>query len=81
MKADWKDPTNQLPEQRIRVIVCDTLGYMQTAFYGRQSSISGSDKVAWRTDSSSEKELDKTDVAFWENFPESPYPKKEWHEV
>lgn len=80
MKADWKDPKDSLPERRIRVIVCDTLGHMQTAYYGCQSSIAGEAKNCWRSDRSNdclEKELDPKDVAFWDYLPKSPYPKRD----
>lgn len=91
MKAEWKDATKELPPKRIRVLVCDGRGYMQTAFYGRQSSIAGSDKECWRTDEiygMNEKTEEftiglepevKTAVVYWDHFPENPFPKpKGW---
>ncbi len=82
MKADWKDATKILPEKRIRVIVSDSTGGIRIGFYGRQSSICGSDKECWRCDElysgmkqdgtcsvGCEREIQ---VSLWDDLPDSP---------
>ena len=32
MTANWKDASKELPPERVRVLVCDLCGYLQTAF-------------------------------------------------
>ena len=73
MTADWKDAKKLLPEPRIRVMVCDGLGFMQTAFWGYPSG--GKLVETWYSDDvGGERFLD--DVVFWDYFPESPFPLK-----
>lgn len=76
MIANWKDATKELPERRIRVLICDSLGYMQTAYYGCESSIAGDITECWRSDEINHK-VPLTDVVLWDNFPVSPFPTKD----
>ena len=80
MIAKWKIATQELPERRIRVLICDTRGYMQTAYYGI-SSFGTDEKENWYGDSCDEPRLNSYDIVFWDYFPDSPYPKKEWWDV
>ena len=68
MIADWKDASKELPPERIRVLTCDSMGFMQTGFYGPESSVFGSDKKCWRSDEIG-KEVEIT-IMYWDFFPE-----------
>jgi len=81
MIAKWKIATQELPERRIRVLVCDTRGYMQTAFYGISSYDIDANNEHWYSDSLDEPKLNSNDIMFWDYFPDNPFPKKEWWDV
>lgn len=80
MKANWKDPKKELPERRIRVVICDSIGYMRTAYYGRQSFIDGEERECWREDHAAngyEKEIHPNSVGAWDYLPNHPWPERE----
>ena len=54
-------------------MTCASDGFMQTAFYRRESSILGSNKKCWRSDEIG-KEVE-INIVLWDYFPENPYQK------
>lgn len=72
MRADWKSITT-LPPERIRVLTCDSIGFMQTGFYGLPSNITDMRPKAWYSDGIlNEQEL--VDICFWDYLPECACP-------
>lgn len=67
MKVDWKSSTI-LPDRRIRVLTCDSLGFMQTAFYGRPSNILDMRPEGWYSDEVNNEQA-LADVQWWDYLP------------